>query len=276
GASGRNGGWCSPKFPVTPEMLIKKFGHNATKELQKSMFDAVDEVERVVNKEEMEIDWEKSGSLQVSLGNYNFPLLEKALDTYRSLDLDNFFNVLNKKQTSQEIKINGASGGLFTKKSAVLHPGKLVKQLAKVLEKKGVKIYEKTEVVDFKEGNNNKNSCFITNSNIVANSRKASILAGESYLSQLNGYKRKVMPAHSLITLTKPLTKTQWSNIGWDNRVTLSSTALSVHYLQKTKDGRILFGGRGAPYHYGSKIKESFNFHKPTHKMLKQTALSWF
>src|SRR5699024_3732042 len=163
GASGRNGGWCSPKFPVTPEMLIKKFGHNATKELQKSMFDAVDEVERVVNKEEMEIDWEKSGSLQVSLGNYNFPLLEKALDTYRSLDLDNFFNVLNKKQTSQEIKINGASGGLFTKKSAVLHPGKLVKQLAKVLEKKGVKIYEKTEVVDFKEGNNNKNSCFITN-----------------------------------------------------------------------------------------------------------------
>src|SRR5699024_2667025 len=49
GAPGRNGRLFSPKFPLTPEMLIKKFGHEATIELQKFMFAAVDQVARVVN-----------------------------------------------------------------------------------------------------------------------------------------------------------------------------------------------------------------------------------
>jgi len=29
GASGRNGGWCSSKFPVTPGMLERRYGRNA-------------------------------------------------------------------------------------------------------------------------------------------------------------------------------------------------------------------------------------------------------
>ena len=33
----------------------------------------------------------------------------------------------------------------------------------------------------------------------------------------------------------------------------------TVDYLSKTSDGRILFGGRGAPYHFGSSIKDEYD-----------------
>ena len=31
GASGRNGGWCSPKFPVTPPVLEQRYGAEAAR-----------------------------------------------------------------------------------------------------------------------------------------------------------------------------------------------------------------------------------------------------
>src|SRR6202789_2674246 len=33
GASGRNGGWCSPKFPVTAAVLEERYGREATRSL---------------------------------------------------------------------------------------------------------------------------------------------------------------------------------------------------------------------------------------------------
>jgi glycine/D-amino acid oxidase-like deaminating enzyme len=49
-----------------------------------------------------------------------------------------------------------------------------------------------------------------------------------------------------------------------------------VDYRSRTSDGRILFGGRGAPYHYGSRIRDEYDAHDPTHQMLRCTAQEWF
>lgn len=47
GASGRNGGWCSGKFPVTPGLLMERHGHQAAHTLMLAMCASVDEVGRV-------------------------------------------------------------------------------------------------------------------------------------------------------------------------------------------------------------------------------------
>src|SRR4029077_13807700 len=44
GASGRNGGWCSSKFPVTPRMLKQRFGRDAARSLMLAMNASVDEI----------------------------------------------------------------------------------------------------------------------------------------------------------------------------------------------------------------------------------------
>ena len=93
------------------------------------------------------------------------------------------------------------------------------------------------------------------------------MLAGESYLSRFPRLRRRVLPVYSLITLTEPLSPSEWQAIGWAAREGLSSATHMVKYLTRTADGRVLFGGRGAPYHFGSRIKDEYDRHEPTHRM---------
>jgi len=43
GASGRNGGWCTPEFSISPAVAIKRFGLDQAKTLHESMNDTVKE-----------------------------------------------------------------------------------------------------------------------------------------------------------------------------------------------------------------------------------------
>ena len=76
--------------------------------------------------------------------------------------------------------------------------------------------------------------------------------------------------------LTEPLTASQWDEIGWRNREGSGSVRYSVDYLTHTADGRILFGGRGAPYRLGSRITDDQDRHAATHRMLRQMVVDWF
>lgn len=275
GASGRNGGFCSPHFPVSPAVAIEKYGKETARKLQLAMFESVSEIGRVIQKEGIDADWVQNGSLRVALGDYGLPNLENGMKTYKSLGLENQFEILNKDQTNKRVRIHNAKASLLTKSAAALNPGKLVRQLANLLEQRGVKIYEQTEVLDFKEGDSKNAPKLITSTGVVT-AKYACVLAGEAYMSQIAKFRRKIIPTYSLITLTEPLTEEQWASIGWEGRETVGSTRYSINYLQRTIDGRILFGGRGQPYRYASKIKESYDIHKPTHDTLKRMLLQWF
>ena len=104
----------------------------------------------------------------------------------------------------------------------------------------------------------------------------AIVLAGEAYLTELPPLHRQLIPLYSLIVLTEPVTDAQWAEIGWRNRETVASTRLSIDYLSRTEDGRILFGGRGAPYRFGSPIRPEYDRHDPTHERLRGFVREWF
>lgn len=275
GASGRNGGWCTPEFPVTPAAAIEKFGRQTARDLQHAMFDAVNEVERVIRAEDLDVHWARGGALTVALGDYARPSLQESMATYAALGVDQHYQLLEADEVSQRIRINGARGGLLDKQSAVLHPGRLVRQLARRVERVGATIYEQTTVLDVQPAAHGRAARLVTtNGDVVAT--EAIVLAGEAYLSRLRQTHRRVLPVYSLIALTEPLSDERWAAIGWDGRETVSSTRLSVDYLQRTADGRILFGGRGAPYHFASRIKDAYDHHAPTHDWLKRMSTQWF
>jgi glycine/D-amino acid oxidase-like deaminating enzyme len=80
------------------------------------------------------------------------------------------------------------------------------------------------------------------------------VLAGEVYLTRLRPLHRSLIPAWSQIVLSDPLADSAWDEIGWREHELVGSPRLTVVYLSRTTDGRILFGGRGAPYRFGSAI----------------------
>jgi glycine/D-amino acid oxidase-like deaminating enzyme len=61
---------------------------------------------------------------------------------------------------------------------------------------------------------------------------------------------------------TEPLTAAQWDGIGLAQREVFADHRHVVVYGQRTVDDRIAFGGRGAPYHWGSRVRPAFD-HEP-------------
>jgi glycine/D-amino acid oxidase-like deaminating enzyme len=100
--------------------------------------------------------------------------------------------------------------------------------------------------------------------------------ATEGYRSDLPGLKRSSIPVYSLMIATEPLSEKVWDEIGLRNRETFADYRNVIIYGQRTKDNRFAFGGRGAPYHFGSKIDEQFDQHKPTHIELFRTLTELF
>ena len=271
GASGRNGAWCSAKLSVTNPELVKRYNGLMAQRTTRAMRDAVDEVGRVVEEEEIDAQYRKGGYLQIARGRHELPVVHDSWKSLSSLDLTDGCAVLSSEELSERVRVQDAEAALFDSHCATVHPGRLVRGLARAVERRGGKIYEQTAVEDFEPGPRPslKTATGSATADVV-------VLAGEAYLSQLDKLHRQVMPIYSLIVLTEPLSDEQWDSVGWRGHECLSSSRLTVDYLSRTTDGRILFGGRGAPYHFGSKIADKYDRHEDTHQMLKESLLDWF
>ncbi len=271
GASGRNGAWCNSAFPVTPPELARRFGKEATKGLLLEMRGAVDEIGRVAEAEGIDAQYYRGGQLRVARGPAQVPAIEDAYRSAQALGLEGDLRLLDAGETAGRVRITGAKGSLYNPHCATIHPARLARGLARAVERLGGEIFERTSVTDYEGGSNPK---FVTDAGEVRAS--AVVLAGEAYLARLRKLRRQVLPIYSLIVLTEPLSEERWARIGWEGRECVASNRYTVDYLSRTADGRILFGGRGAPYHYGSRIKDEYDLHHSTHEMLRNTAREWF
>jgi glycine/D-amino acid oxidase-like deaminating enzyme len=83
--------------------------------------------------------------------------------------------------------------------------------------------------------------------------------ATEGYTPTLRGERRTVVPVYSLMVATEPLDDATWASIGLGERQTFSDGRHLIIYGQRTADGRLAFGGRGAPYHFGSRVHPSYD-----------------
>jgi glycine/D-amino acid oxidase-like deaminating enzyme len=271
GASGRNGGWCSAGFPVSLSELERRYGRDAARRVHLAMIQTVDEVGSVAEVEGIACDYAKGGVLRLARGAHQLPLLQGALDTYQRLGFGEHYQLLTREEAERRIAISEVLAALYSPHCATIHPGKLVRGLARVVEQYGGTIYEQTAATGYSPGP--QPVLHTRHGNVQAN---VVVLAGEAYLSQLDQLSRQLIPLYSLIVLTAPLSAEQWQHIGWVGRECVSSSKYVVDYLSKTADGRILFGGRGAPYHFGSRIADAYDRHTPTHQMLRAATLEWF
>ncbi|CAN5830012.1 FAD-dependent oxidoreductase [soil metagenome] len=271
GASGRNGGWCSGGFPVSIDELERRFGTGAASQVQREMIAAVDEVGDVAESEGIDCDYEKGGALRLARGRHQLASIRASYENLSARGFAEGYRLLDEDETQARVAVRGAIGSLYNPNCATIHPGKLVRGLARAVERRGGVIYEQTAATGFSTGK--RPALHTERGDLRAD---VVVLCGEAYLSQLDQLSRQLIPIYSLIVLTEPLDEEQWEEIGWQGRECIGSSKYVVDYLSKTADGRILFGGRGAPYHFGSSIKDEYDRHEPTHEMLRQATMEWF
>jgi glycine/D-amino acid oxidase-like deaminating enzyme len=276
GASGRNGGWCAAGLQVSPASLERRFGRAAMTALEDAVDSGVDEIGRVCAEEGIDADYVKGGSIVVARGTNQLPELEAHWAELVAAGRADHYERLDAAGVADRIRIEGALGGVFGSQYASIQPAKLVRGLARAVERRGGTIHERTEVVDVEPGAGDGQLRPALRTQRGELRAETIVLAGEAYLTQLRPWHRTLLPAYSLIVLTEPLSDAQWATIGWRQRECVASYRMSIDYLTRTPDGRILFGGRGAPYRYGSRIEPAFDRDERTHAMLRGFVEAWF
>ncbi len=250
GASGRNGGWCSALFPMAAERLARLPGADRSAALaqQDAMRASVDEVGRVLGAEGIDADWAKGGTVTVARTAAQLARARSEVAQARAWGRDEQqLRLLDAPATRELVGVPGALGSTYTPDCATVHPLKLVRGLARAVEQRGGCIHEDTRALEVSPGRVRTEHGTVRADVVVR--------ATEGYTPGLPGQKRTVAPVYSLVVATEPLSDPQWAEIGLAGRPTFSEHRHLVVYGQRTADGRLVFGGRGAPYHFGSDVR---------------------
>ena len=261
GASGRNGGWCSGFLPMTLSEIERQHGRQQAIEMYQQSFATLDEIEQVITLENINCDYHRGGTIH---GATNAVQRNRVIEDVKQLHDYGFDDgdsrLLTLEESRTRINISGLLAASYTPHCAVIHPAKLVSALASVVERKGVKIYEHSRVVEISSRTLKMKDVRVRADVVVR--------ATEGFTSQIRRHRRTLAPLYSYMVATEPLTKLQRDQIGWQNRETYHDARNMIIYVQITSDGRIAFGGRGAPYHFGSRVKPRYDHHDEIHQRI--------
>jgi glycine/D-amino acid oxidase-like deaminating enzyme len=272
GASGRNGGWVSPRYALNPGVLTERFGAEAARAQILAMHDTVDEMGRVCEEEGIDCNFRRADLLSIARGEGQIASVRASHAGYAALGLGPHNMLIGPEAIAERVKVADAREAILTPGAAMIHPARLARGLAETVERLGGTIHEKTRGLRVEPG---ATPGLVTDHGVLT-ARKALIIAGEAYLPGFSGYGRDLIPMSSMIVATEPLTQAQWAAIGWSGGEGLSSQIASVDYLSRTADGRILYGTRGAPYLFGSKAPNNAADLAPAFERMKRNLVEWF
>lgn len=244
GASGRNGGWVMGELGGGAELWERRAGRAAAEAQARAIAATVEEIGRVVADEGIDCDFETGGGLEIARSPVQMRRLAR-----RAGGGAGSARLLDAREVRERIDVAGAVGGLFDPDIARVQPAKLVAGLAAAAERAGATIYERTPVEAVEAG-----FAHTAGDEVAA---RWIVRATEAYSAEFGDQSRLVVPINSAVIVTEPLGDERWERLGWHSPELLADSSHMYVYLQRTADGRIAIGGRGAPYRYGSRTERA-------------------
>jgi len=269
GASGRNGGWASALFPASLEALARQSSRDSAVRMKRAMIDSVDEIHRVSTLEGWDIEWRKGGSVIAARTPLQWQTAQDDVRHARTWGFDaDDLQLLDRNETLDLMSATDVLGGTFTPHCAAINPARLVRQLAGAVVRSGVTLHEHTRVDALEPG-----LVRTQRGNVRA---EVIVRATEGYTRSLAGETRTLAPVYSMMLATEPLPATVWETIGLAGRPTFADGRNLIIYGQRTADDRLAFGGRGAPYAFGSRISPEQDRDAQVHTALWEVLVDMF
>lgn len=269
GASGRNGGWCSALFPASLSTLARMAGRDAALAQHRAMRSSVDEVARAAAAEGIDAQVAKGGTVSLARTTAQLTRAEREVAEARRWGRDaSELRLLGPAEARSVLNGSRTLGATYTPDCAALHPGRLVRGLADAVERRGVRVFEQSRVTAIEPGVVRTGHGTVRAEHVVR--------ATEGYTARLPGQARAMAPVYSLVLATEPLSPDVWDEIGLRRRETFSDHRNLIIYGQRTADDRMVFGGRGAPYHLGSRIRTSYDHDRRVFARLRATLVDLF
>ncbi len=273
GASGRNGGWVSALFPASRATLAALPGSSpdAARRMAATMRATIDEVAAVSTEEDIDCHFHKGGTIAFARTKSQLARAPRRRwrDARRWGLAEPDLRLLGRgRGDTARPRLGGPGCDVHTALRADPAGPAGARGLAHVVERRGATIYDQTAVESIAP------SLVSTSGGQVR--AKAVIRATEGFTPGLAGLRRSVVPVYSLIVATEPLPESLWDEIGLADRPTFTDHRHLIIYGQRTEDGRLVFGGRGAPYHFGSAVEARFDREERVFGQLRETLVDLF
>jgi glycine/D-amino acid oxidase-like deaminating enzyme len=253
GASGRNGGWCVGELAGGLGGAVRAWGRDAGVALTRAIIDTVDEVASVVAVDQIDCGFERGGVIRLARTAPQLDRQRAEVDEYRHHGFgDDVLAALSEDEATERLAATNVLGGVHFAPAARVQPAALACGLARSVERLGATIVEQTCAIDIVAGTSTARPMVVTDRGTVR--ADVVVRATEAYTRDLPGLRRALVPLYSLMVATEPLDAATWDAIGLRRRETFADDRRMVIYGQRTTDNRIAFGGRGAPYRFGSGI----------------------
>ncbi len=245
GASGRNGGFIMPLIGWDLADAARKLGEERARKAYELMYGAVAHVKQTVQEHEIDCDMETTGYLMLATCAARERRLRREMELAHRLGFDHEW--IEGAALAGHIRSDAFRSGVFDPHPAIVNPAKLARGLKRVVEGLGVRVFEQTPVEELVDGQ----PATLRTPHGVVRARFV-VLCVNGYGGSMGFMRSRVLPVHTYIILTEPLTEAQLESIGWaTNRASLETARNLIHYFRLTADNRIAFGGEDADMYYG-------------------------
>lgn len=252
GASGRNGGFAMPLIGWDLSAAARALGADEARNAYRLMYKAVAHLKRMVKDLGIDCDLEETGYLLLATCQSR----RRRLLHEDRLAQDMGFDIswVEGEALHEHIRSDHFIGGLFDPYPCILNPAKLACGMKNRCIAAGVRVYEQTPLRALAVQGNRVEAH--TDGGTV--SARTAALAVNGYGNALGFMADQVLPVHTYIVLTEPLTDAQLDEIGWASKRTSLETARNmIHYFRLTADNRILFGGEDVELFYGGRYEDA-------------------
>jgi glycine/D-amino acid oxidase-like deaminating enzyme len=128
----------------------------------------------------------------------------------------------------------------------LVDPGALALGLRRAAIALGVKVFERTPVTKASPAE-------LTTPGGTVRAERV-LLGTGAYKPLTRSIRRLVAPVYDYVLVTEPLSPEQRAAIGWQRGQGIADRGNQFHYYRLTPDGRVLFGGYDAIYHFGNRV----------------------
>ncbi|MCI4064384.1 FAD-binding oxidoreductase [Micromonospora sp. R77] len=252
-ASGRNGGFCAASLTHGLANGVDRFPGEIA-ELERLGRENLDGIAATIAEHGIDCDFERTGELAVAVEPYQLAGLAEDTELARRYGHD--VRLLDRDEVRAEVASPTYLGGMWdADRVAMLDPAKLAWGLRRACLESGVRIHEHTRVTGLRRDGAALRVTTAGGADAVPGGVRARqvALATNAFPPLLRRLRAWLVPVYDYALMTEPLTPAQRDAIGWRNRQGLADTGNQFHYYRITGDGRILFGGYDAVYHYGNR-----------------------
>lgn len=251
-ASGRNGGFVEASLTHGRENGLTRWPEEI-ETLDRLGLENLDAIQADLAAWGADAEFERVGSLGVAVEPHQVEWLHELAADARERG-DDSLRLLDEHEARAAVASPTYLGAVWeTRTNALVHPGKLAAELARLAEEQGVEIFEHSPVRRIETpGATGAVSVVTDRGRLVA---KHAVLATNAFPALLKRNRLMTVPVYDYVLMTEPLSADQLASIGWSDRQGLSDLANQFHYYRLTADNRVLFGGYDAIYHSGGRMR---------------------